>query len=282
MRRENRLLIFTRLIILVTLSLTVILGKAAVASDAGTDDYVIGDGDALKISIWAEKELSGDVTVRPDGKITLPAIGDVVAAGFTPTKLSEDLADKLSKVITKPIVTVTVHTITNNKIYVFGGGVPSGVVNLPARTTLLQFMIRFGNFKGVDLSHAYLLRNGKKLDADFYSLLVKGDVTKDIPLKPEDMIYVPDNEAYKIYVMGAVANPKYVFYRDGLKILDAILEAGGFTKTAKENDVLVVRMEAQGNKEINVKVKDIMKEGDMTQNIQLKPGDFVIVKESIF
>ncbi len=258
------------------------LGRTAVAAQNADEDYVIGDGDSLVISVWGEQALSGTVTVRPDGKITLPAIGDVVASGFTPTKLGKDLSVKLAKVVNEPIVTVTVNTVTNNKIYVFGGGVPSGVAVLPARTTLLQFMIRYGSFKGIDLSNAYLLRNGKKLDVDFHSLLVKGEVDKDVPLKPEDMIYIPDNDAYKIYVMGAVTSPKYVFYRDGLRILDAILEVGGFTKFAKENDVLIVRKEGKGTKEINAKVKDLMKEGDMAQNVHLKPGDFVIVKESIF
>jgi len=269
-------------IVLAAFVLAVMTGQSAVAAEGPDEDYVVGDGDSLLISVWGEPALSGAVTVRPDGKITLPAVGDVIASGFTPTKLSEDLSVKLTKVVNKPIVTVTVNTITNNKIYVFGGGVPSGVAVLPSRTTLLQFMIRFGNFKGIDLVNAYVLRNGKKLDVDFHSLLVKGDVTKDIPLKPEDMIYVPDNEAYKIYVMGAVNAPKYVFYRDGLRILDAILECGGFTKFAKENDVLIMRKEAKGTTEISAKVKDLMKEGDMSQNVQLKPGDFVIVKESIF
>ncbi len=269
-------------IVLAALFLAVMIGQSAVAAEGKDEDYVVGDGDSLMISVWGEPALSGTVIVRPDGKITLPAVGDVIASGFTPTTLSEDLSVKLTKVVNKPIVTVTVNTITNNKIYVFGGGVPSGVAVLPARTTLLQFMIRFGNFKGIDLVNAYLLRNGKKLDVDFHSLLVKGDITKDVPLKPEDMIYVPDNEAYKIYVMGAVNAPKYVFYRDGLRILDAILECGGFTKFAKENDVLIMRKEAKGTTEISVKVKDLMKEGDMSQNVQLKPGDFVIVKESIF
>ncbi|MBT1074678.1 polysaccharide biosynthesis/export family protein [Geobacter grbiciae] len=282
MERLQGMLKFSCGFIAVVLVVVMLSGTSAMASEGSDGDYVVGDGDSLMISVWGEKELSGTVTVRPDGKITLPAIGDVIASGFTPTKLSEDLAEKLAKVVNKPIVTVTVNTVTNNKIYVFGGGVPSGVAVLPSRTTLLQFLIRYGNFKGIDLGNAYLLRNGKKMDVDFHSLLVKGDVTKDVPLKPEDMIYIPDNEAYKIYVMGAVANPKYVFYRDGLRILDAIIETGGFTKFAKENDVLIVRKEGTSTTEISAKVKDLMKEGDMSQNVNLKPGDFVIVKESIF
>src|SRR5208283_5402357 len=85
------------------------------------DDYVIGDGDGLKISVWGEPGVSTEAIVRPDGKITLPAIGDVTASGFTPMALNEKLAEKLKEVVNKPIVTVTVTGITNNKIYVFGG-----------------------------------------------------------------------------------------------------------------------------------------------------------------
>ena len=82
--------------------------------------------------------------------------------------------------------------------------------------------------------------------------------------------------------MGAVNAPKFLFYREGLKILDAIVEAGGFTKFARENGVTVFRKEGQGTKEIEVKVKDLMKEGDLSQNLYLMPGDVVFVKEGIF
>jgi len=96
---------------------------------------------------------------------------------------------------------------------------------------------------------------------------------------------MPDNELNKMYVMGAVNQPRYLFYREGIRILDAILEAGGFTKFAKESDVLVLRNTSKDAKQmqtINVKVKDFMKDGDVSQNITLMPGDLVIVKESIF
>jgi polysaccharide biosynthesis/export protein len=249
---------------------------------AVAEDYVIGDGDTLQISVWGEKELSTPVTVRPDGKITLPAVGDVTASGFNPTQLSEKLTEKLKKVVQKPIVTITVTGITNNKVYVFGGGVPSGVNNQPGRTSLIRFLCRLGSLKGADLEHAYIFRDGKKLDVNFYDIFIKGELIKDVMLKPEDVIYIPDNENNKIYLMGAVNTPKFIFYREGLKILDAIMEAGGFTKFAKENGVTVFRKESQGTKEIEVKVKDLMKEGDLSQNLYLMPGDMVFVKEGIF
>jgi polysaccharide biosynthesis/export protein len=256
--------------------------RPSAAMDDSKEDYVIGDGDKLQISVWGEPELSSTVSVRPDGKITLQAIGDVVASGYTPVKLSEKLAEKLTDVVKKPIVTVIVDGITNNKIYLFGGGFPPGVNNLPGRTTLLKFLVRFGNFRNADLEHSYILRDGKKMTVNFYDLLVKGDLTKDVMLNAEDIIYVPDNESNKIYLMGAINAPKYIYFREGLKILDAIFEAGGFTKSASENSVLVLRQGPKEKEEIRVKVKDLMKDGDLGQNIALQPGDYVIVKESIF
>jgi len=264
--------------LLLAFSLWLLLCAGAPAA-ALADDYLIGDGDGLLISVWGAKELGGTVTVRPDGKITLEAVGDVVASGFTPMKLAEDLSEKLKSVIKKPIVTVTVSSITNNKVYLFGGGVPSGIMNLPDRTTLLRFLCRLVSLKGTDLAHAYIYRDGKKLGVNFYDIFVKGELSKDVPLKPGDVLYLPDNESNKIYLTGAVNAPKTIFHRDGLRILDAILEAGGFTKYAKENDVLLVR---KGASEISIKAKDLMKDGDLSQNVLLQPGDLLIVKESLF
>jgi polysaccharide biosynthesis/export protein len=276
--------------VLIILSLCLVFPVAAFAE---TDDYVIGDGDSLQIAVWGSPELSAGAVVRPDGKITLPGVGDVVASGFTPEDLSKKLAEKLESVVKTAIVTVTVTGITNNKVYVFGGGVEqtvqgatySGVHFLPARTTLLKFLCQLGNLSNADLKRTYIMRNNKKLDADVYGLFVKGDLSKDIFLKAEDIIYMPNNELNKIYIMGAVNSPKYIFHREGIRILDAILEAGGFTKFAKENDVLVLRKSSEGAEkmeELRLQVKDLMKEGDLRQNVTLMPGDFVIVKEGIF
>jgi polysaccharide export outer membrane protein len=276
----------------------------ALSTVALADDYVIGDGDTLQVAVWGEPAVSTSAIVRPDGKITLPAIGDVVASGFTPMILSEMLTQKLSEIVKKPIVTVSVTGITNSKIYVFGGGVAavannaqnpekpgtaesiltSGVYPMPSRTTLLKFLAGLNLLRSADLENAYIIRGGKKLDVNFYDLFIKGDLSKDIMLKSEDMLYIPDNAHNKIYVMGAVNSPKYVAYWNGVRILDIILEAGGFTKFARENSVLVIRKDAKGepSKELTVKVKDLMKDGDLSQNILLMPGDFVIVKEGIF
>lgn len=257
-----------------------LLFLAVIPVTAFCEDYVIGDGDTLDVSVWGEKELSNQVIVRPDGKITLPAVGDITASGNTAEQLTDIIAKKLNVYVKKPVVSVAVRQVTNNKIYVFGGGVPSGVHTLPGRSTLLQFLCRLGDMSHADLQRSYIVRKGKDLDVDFYGLFVGGDLSKDIMLEPDDTIFIPDNELKKIYIIGAVNTPKYIFYREGMKVLDGILEAGGFTKFARENDVLILR---KGQEEMSrVKVKDLMKDGDLSQNVELRPGDYVIVKESIF
>ncbi|MEJ2199928.1 MAG: polysaccharide biosynthesis/export family protein [Desulfuromonadaceae bacterium] len=245
-------------------------------------DYVIGDGDGLSIAVWGVPELSVGVVVRPDGKITLPAAGDVVASGFTPAELGQELTKILEKYVKTPIVTVTVAGITNNRIYISGGGVPPGVKNLQGRTTLFKLLCSLEGIQNADLQRAYLMRGGQKVEVDFHELFDKGNLEGDIALQSEDILFLPTNELNKVYVVGAVANPQYIIYRDGLRILDAILESGGFTKFAKESAVLVLRKKGEDRERIKIDMEELMENGEWNQNLELKRGDYVIVKEGMF
>ncbi len=245
-------------------------------------DYVIGDGDGLSISVWGVPELSVSTVVRPDGKITLPAVGDVAATGLTPVALSQDLTKILDSYVKKPIVTVAVAGVNNNRIYIFGGGVPSTVINLAGRTTLFKLLCSLEGVENVDLKLARLMRDGQQQAIDFYHLFVDGDLSEDVNLQAEDILYLPTNEKNKIYVVGAVNAPQYLIYRDGLRILDAIFECGGFTKFAKESSVLILRMQEGQEARIKVNIKDLINQGDQSQNIELVRGDYVMVPEGIF
>ena len=252
-------------------------------ANAWSSDYVIGDGDTLVVSVWSVPELSGNVVVRPDGKITLPAVGDVAASGLTPKELSQHLTKVLESYVKTPIVTVAVSAITNNRIYVSGGGVPSKVINLTGRTTLFKLLCSLEKIENADLQRASLVRDGKKLSVDFYDLFVNGQVNRDVSLEPEDIIYLPNNDYNKIYVVGAVTTPQAITYRKGLRILDAIFGCGGFTKYAKQSAVLIMRKSDDGGmQQLIVNIEELMKDGDLSQNLELARGDYVVVKEGIF
>lgn len=278
----------------VTLCLVLLIPYIACAGD-----YIIGEGDGLDISVWGVKELNVSVRVRPDGKITIPGLGDVKATGFTPIELQATLGAKFKELVKNPIVTVSVREITNSKVYVFGGGVNSGVYDLNRRTTLLQLLCVIGNStvnggaanrntaagagaRVADYKKAYILRNGKKLKQDFYKLFIDGDVSEDIVIETNDAIFIPQLQEKNVYVLGAVNTPKVIEYREGMTIMEAVLESGGFTKFAKQNDTEILRKDGKKEISISIKAKDLINDGDLEQNVKLKPGDYVVVKEGMF
>ncbi len=258
--------------------LTFLLGAAV--SFAG--DYVIGEGDVLGVAVWGVNELSFDAKVRPDGKITVPGLGEVLAAGKSPKQLQQTLEKDLKKLVKNPIVTVTVREITNNQVHVFGGGVPAGVFDLSRRTSLLQLLCNISDFTNADLKRAYVLRDQKKIKEGFEEIFLEGEASQDIILESGDVVFIPVADEKNVYVVGAVNTPKFIAYREGLTVMEAVLEAGGFNKFAKPNDTVIVR-EVNGNEtRIPVKMNDLIKSGDLTQNVKLQTGDYVIIREGLF
>ncbi len=85
-----------------------------------------------------------------------------------------------------------------------------------------------------------------------------------------------------VYVLGSVTTPRSIEYREGMTVMEAILECGGFTKFAKQNDTVIHRKENGKDTSIDVRAKDLMNDADLSQNIKLKPGDYIIVKEGMF
>lgn len=244
----------------------------------GAEDYVIGQGDALEVSVWGVPEMSRSVAVRPDGKITLPAVGDVVASQKTPVALSEHIAERMKKYVKQPVVTVTVTQIRNNRVYVTGGGV-SRAYDMIKETSLLQLLSELADFSRADLRKAYLYRDAKRINTDLYALYYEGDLAQDIILEAEDIIFVPSSQLNIVYVLGAVGQPTRVQHYEGMTVLDAILGAGGFTDFAKENTVTVIDRDQQQKK---VDLRQITRRKDISANIGLNPGDYVIVDESFF
>lgn len=241
-------------------------------------DYLIGKGDVLEISVWGVEDMSRSVIVRPDGKITLPAIGDVIAAEVSPAQLSRQLSTAMRAYIKEPIVTVSVEQIRNNRVYITGGEV-SRVFDMVKETTLLKLLSELGDLSSIDLRKAYLSRKGKIISTDFFALYHRGDFTQEQLLEAEDIIFLPSNVLNQIYVLGAVATPQKIQYFEGMTVLDAILAAGGFTEFAKDDSVSLISRKKRTRK---LNLESVRKGKNLVDNVALKPGDYVIVGESIF
>jgi polysaccharide export outer membrane protein len=174
----------------------------AMASDtrpkAATTDanYVIGGQDVLDVSVWKEPEISRVVPVRPDGKISLPLLNDVQAAGLTPSQLAAQITDSLKKFVTNPQVTVIVTTINSQRVYILGEVTRPGAFPLLPNMTVLQALSSAGGFtQFAREKNIYVLRNedGKQVKHPFnYKAVVGGKNTdQDIVLKAGDTIVVP-------------------------------------------------------------------------------------------
>lgn len=164
-------------------------------SAASSSDYVIGADDMLNISVWKESELTENVPVRPDGKISMPLLNDVQAAGLTPLQLRDSITEKLKKYIADPRVTVVVTAMNSRRIFVTGEVVHSGPMNLLPHMTMLQALSQAGFTQFANLKGIYLLRteNGRQVKLPFnYKEVVKGNnQAQNVQLKPGDTLVVP-------------------------------------------------------------------------------------------
>jgi polysaccharide export outer membrane protein len=157
--------------------------------------YVIGPEDVLHIAVWKEADLTATLPVRPDGKISLPLLDDVQAAGLTPKQLAESVTEKLKKYIADPHVTVVVTSINSKRIFLVGEVMHPGATAMLPNMTVLQALSSAGLSQFANTKRIYVLRteNGKqrKLPVN-YRQLVKGEqIEQNYLLQPGDTIVVP-------------------------------------------------------------------------------------------
>ena len=166
-----------------------------VQETGASSDYVIGADDILHISVWKEPELSEQLPVRPDGKISMPLLNDIPAAGLTPLALKDSITEKLKKYIADPRVTLVVTAMNSQRIFVTGEVLHSGPITLLPQMTVLQALSQAGFTQFANLKAIYILRtqNGKQQKLPFnYKEVVKGNhPEQNILLKPSDTVVVP-------------------------------------------------------------------------------------------
>jgi polysaccharide biosynthesis/export protein len=163
---------------------------------ANDPEYKIGAQDVLRIDVWKEEQLTRTVPVRPDGKVTLPLLNDVQAAGLTPMQLAGVLSEGLKKYINSPQVTVTITEINSRRTYVMGEVTRAGAFPILPNMTVLQALTSAGGFtQFAKTKNIYVLRmeSGKQVKHPFnYKDVINGKKPEDnIQLQAGDVIVVP-------------------------------------------------------------------------------------------
>ncbi len=178
-------------------------GATAADTDWLSPTYKIGPGDVLQVFVWQNEDLTGDVAVRPDGRITMPLIEDLPAAGKTPSELGRDIEAALDEYIIAPVVTVMV----------------SGFA---------------GTFD------------------------------------------------QQVRVVGAAQQPAALPFRANMTVLDVMISVGGLTEFAAGNRATLVRFAEGERTQYRLRLDDLVREGDITANAAVLPGDVIIIPTAIF
>jgi polysaccharide biosynthesis/export protein len=169
-------------------------GAASAATKSADPNYVIGPQDVLDISVWKEDQLTKTVPVRPDGKISMPLLNDVQAAGLTPTQLAGQITESLKKFVTDPQVTIIVREINSQRVYMLGEVARAGAYPLLPNMTVLQALSSAGGFtQFANVKKIYVLRveNGKQQKFPFNYKHALESPDENILLKAGDTIVVP-------------------------------------------------------------------------------------------
>jgi len=169
----------------------------SIATNAHNDNFVIGNDDVLAINVWKEPDISRSIPVRSDGKISLPLVGEVQAAGQTPLKLEQQIANKLQNYISEPQVTVIVQQINSQKFNVMGQVARPGSYSIANSPTVLDAIALAGGFRDFAKQKSiYVLRqnpDGSEIRIPFnYKEVIKGkNPAQNVKLQPRDTIVVP-------------------------------------------------------------------------------------------
>ncbi|MGA3126635.1 MAG: polysaccharide biosynthesis/export family protein [Candidatus Korobacteraceae bacterium] len=168
---------------------------SAAAAAAADKDYVIGADDVLHISVWKEPEMTVTLPVRTDGKISMPLINEVVAAGMTPYALQQEITKRSSEFVARPQVTVIVTEVHSKKVYVVGEVLHPGTYSFSSGLTALQALTTAGGLNQfANAKRIVVLRkqgsSGVTLRFDYNAVVRHNDLKADIDLKPGDTIIV--------------------------------------------------------------------------------------------
>jgi polysaccharide export outer membrane protein len=157
--------------------------------------YIIGADDVIQVTVWKEQTLTGSFPVRPDGMISMVLLGDVKAAGLTPTQLAANLTEQYKKYIQDPLVTVLVQQVNSQRIFMVGEVGHVGPIPITPGMTPLQAIASAGGLSPyAHKSRIYILRGpqGKQEKIPFdYKKALKGDNSQNITLQPNDTVVVP-------------------------------------------------------------------------------------------
>lgn len=260
--------------------LCLLLGVAVCFSPAlaFAQDYVVGEGDVLKITVYGHDDLSTTVRIGGDGSVVMPLLGQVEVTGLPVSEIAEKLTTLFADgYIVNPQVSVFVVEFRSKRAVILGQVQKPGLYELPGQTTLLELISKAGGLNPDAGSKAVIKRkssSGAKdedvLTIDLKRLVEQGDVSLNIQVQEGDSIYI--NKAGICFVTGEVKKPDSYKVDEDSTVIKAITIAGGLSDKASATNIKIIRKK-EGREEVFEKVK---------MDDPVLPDDVIVVPESFF
>ncbi|HZT33960.1 MAG TPA: polysaccharide biosynthesis/export family protein [Bryobacteraceae bacterium] len=246
------------------------------------ESYHLGEGDEINVQVWGRAEVSGKQVIGPDGRITLPLAGAIPLSGLTREEAAQAVRKVLSPYYTEPQVTVTIDRYTNERVYVLGRVSHPGALQFDRPPTLLDALSLAGGLPigGIGAEKAGLTRcaifrgRDKVAWVDLRYLLKEGNLSYNLRLQRNDVVYIPDAGDQSVYVLGEVNHPGAYRLTSEMSFLDALAQAGGPTADAAPGKIDLVRPEAGLHRQFAL--ADFVK-GKSKLNVSLNDGDIIYV-----
>jgi len=247
---------------------------------------LLGKSDVIALNVYGEPDLSfSRLTIRPDGYVSIPLIGDVLAHGISVDELKTTIEAGLARYILTPRVSVIVLEINSLNFTIQGEVVRPGIYPLKRDITISEAIAQAGGLnKGVfratsielaDLAHASIVRGKKTLPVDFVKLLRGGDMRFDVKLMHGDIITIPSGLTQEVYILGEVNRPAIFAFKENMPMSRTLALAQGFTHYADLSRIHIVRG-TLSNPELTVADFNKIIIGQQ-KDIRLEPGDIVFV-----
>jgi len=241
-------------------------------------DYVVGEGDVLRIVVYDHDDLTTTARVSGEGVITFPLIGQVEVKGLTLSRIAEKITSLLADgYVVNPQVNIFIQEFRSKKAFIMGEVQKPGLYVLSGQTTFMGLLAESGGLTKDAGDKAIIKRKANSSDknenvitVDLKRLIEKGDTSLDVPIMDGDSIYI--TKAGLFYVTGEVKKPDAYKYEDGITVIKAITMAGGFTDKASKGRVKILRK--VGGKEETL--------DKLSMDEPVKPNDVIVVPESFF
>ena len=251
----------------------------------GSEAYRVGAGDLLDIEIVETPDTQAEVPVLPDGMLYFNIADGVQAAGKTIPQIEAALADQLKSEYPFPVVSINVVEANSQAYTILGQVMEPGSYPVNGPVTLLDAIAGAKGLSSTesgaisqelaDLGRSVILRDGHALPVDFRSLIEEGDMAHNVAVMPGDFIILPSSGQAKVYVLGAVNQPRPLPYSSRATVLSALADAKGLKPKAFSTGILVIRGSFRDPQIAHVSLNKIVRGAQ--QNIPLEPGDIVWV-----